>query len=212
MQAQPMLLHDTSSNQLVETAILSTDPSQSAVLQGVLHQHQQPARRSNRSPVRERTRSPLCSRDHSQDHRQQYRRRSPSPEYRQHSPPADLAPHRKAIATCLLPMSRTKAHVATCHLKPAIQHHDPADHRISTNVREANIGNRITRLPLLLSPLKTTLVTDGEQCLLFILGPATTTSALLIPRCHEETPHDSTCQWLANSRRTSRALPVASFI
>jgi hypothetical protein len=32
-----MLLHDTSSNQLVETTILSTDFSQSAVLQRVLH-------------------------------------------------------------------------------------------------------------------------------------------------------------------------------
>ena len=83
MQAQPMLLHDTSSNQLVETAILSTDFSQSAVLQGALHQLQQPARRSNRSPTRERTRSPPRSRDR----RRQYRRRSPSPEYRRRSPP-----------------------------------------------------------------------------------------------------------------------------
>ena len=83
MQAQPMLLHDTSSNQLVETAILSTDFSQSAVLQGALLQHQQPARRPNRSPARERTRSPPRSRDR----RQQYRRRSLSPEYRRRSPP-----------------------------------------------------------------------------------------------------------------------------
>ena len=41
MQAQPMLLHDMSSNQLVETAVFSTDFSQSAVLQGVLHQPHQ---------------------------------------------------------------------------------------------------------------------------------------------------------------------------
>ena len=75
--------------------------------------------------------------------------------------------------------------------------------------------NRIMRLPLLLSPPKTTSVTDGEQCLLFILGPVTTTLAPLIPRRHEEinsTPHDLTCQWLANSRWTSRTPPVTSFI
>ncbi len=95
MQAQPMLLHDTSSNQLVETAILSTDFSQSAVLQSALHQHHQPTRRSNcspsrernRSPPRERNRSPQRSRDRSRDRRRQYRQRSPSPEYRRRSPP-----------------------------------------------------------------------------------------------------------------------------
>ena len=87
LQAQSLLLHDTSSNQLAETAILSTDFSQSAVLQGALRQHNQPAQRFNRSPPRDRNRSPPCSQDRSRDHRRQYRQRSPSPEYRRRSPP-----------------------------------------------------------------------------------------------------------------------------
>ena len=45
-----MLLHDTSSNQLVETAILSMDFSQLAILQSALHPRSQPARSSDRSP------------------------------------------------------------------------------------------------------------------------------------------------------------------
>ena len=82
MQAQPMLLH-TSSNQLVETAILSTDFSQSAILQSALHPRSQPARSRDRSPSRERNRSPSRSRDC----RRQYRQRSPSPDYCRRSPP-----------------------------------------------------------------------------------------------------------------------------
>jgi len=89
MQAQPVLLHDTASNQMVETAILSTDFSQSAVLQYALQQQQQSARRQNRSPSRERDRSPPRQppgRDRSRGQRRDYQQRSPSPDYRQRSP------------------------------------------------------------------------------------------------------------------------------
>ncbi len=94
MQAQPMLLHDTSSNQLVETAILSTDFSQSTILQSALHSHHQPVRSSDRSRSRERNRSPPRSRNRSQDRRRQYRQRSPSPSYRRRSPHRPRSPSR----------------------------------------------------------------------------------------------------------------------
>ncbi len=98
MQAQPMLLHDTASNQLVETTILSTDFSRSAVLQNALQQQQQPSRRSERSPSRERDRSPprgQGSRNRSRDRRRSYQQRSPSPSHRRRSPPA---PRRRSPA------------------------------------------------------------------------------------------------------------------
>lgn len=112
MQAQPMLLHDSASNQLVETAILSTDFSKSAVLQRALQQPPPPPRRRDhstsrerwqrdrspsrehrqrdRSPSRERDRSPPrrpAYRDRSREQRREYRRRSPSPDSRRRSPP-----------------------------------------------------------------------------------------------------------------------------
>jgi hypothetical protein len=91
-QAQPMLLHDTSSNQLVETTILSTDFSQSAVLQRVLHPGQPTPGRSERSPPREQRRSPpraSGSRNRSRNRRHDYPRRSPSREYSRCSPSPD---------------------------------------------------------------------------------------------------------------------------
>ena len=87
MQAQPVLLHDTASNQMVETAILSTDFSQSAVLQHALQQ--QSSRRQDGSPSRERDRSPPRrppQRNRSRGQRRDYRQRSPPPDYRQRSP------------------------------------------------------------------------------------------------------------------------------
>jgi hypothetical protein len=91
MQTQPMLLHDTASNQLVEAAILSTDFSQSSVLQRAIQQRQEPSRPFGRSRSRERNRSPSRqsgSRNRSRDRGREYSRRSPSPSYRRRSPPA----------------------------------------------------------------------------------------------------------------------------
>jgi hypothetical protein len=85
VQAQPLLLHDTASNQLVETAVLSTDFSRSSILQRALQQQQQTSQQRSRSPSRERDRAP--QRDRSRGPRREYRRRSPSPDYRRHSPP-----------------------------------------------------------------------------------------------------------------------------
>lgn len=90
LQAQPMLLHDTASNQLVEAAILSTDFSQSSVLRHAIQQRSQASRPPERSRSRERNRSPSRpsgSRNRSRDRRHEYSRRSPSPGYRRRSPP-----------------------------------------------------------------------------------------------------------------------------
>jgi hypothetical protein len=97
VQAQPLLLHDTASNQLVETAVLSTDFSKSALLQHALQQQQAPSR-PNRSPPRERDRSPSRRSSHRDRSRRDYRQRSPSPEYRRRSPPPsyrDRSPPRE---------------------------------------------------------------------------------------------------------------------
>jgi hypothetical protein len=91
-QTQPILLHDTASNQMVETAVLSTDFSQSAVLQHALQQQQRASRRQNRSPSWERERSPRqrsSRRNESREQRRDYRQRSPSPNYRRRSPPRE---------------------------------------------------------------------------------------------------------------------------
>ena len=96
VQAQPLLLHDTASNQLVETAVLSTDFSQSALLQHALQQQQQQLQQApleyNRSVPRERERdySPptqASHKDRPRGQRREYRQRSPTPERRRRSPP-----------------------------------------------------------------------------------------------------------------------------
>ncbi len=93
-----MLLHDTASNQLVETAIISTDFSQSVFLQRALQQSQLAQTQAERPPSRERRHSPprtSSSRNRSRDRRRDYSRRSPSPDYyRRSSAPRRWSPTR----------------------------------------------------------------------------------------------------------------------
>lgn len=90
LQPQPILLHDSASNQLVETTVLSTDFSQSAILNQALRQTQPPRTEHGSQSPRERSPSRHSSRrEGSRERRREYRRRSPSPEYRRRSPPRD---------------------------------------------------------------------------------------------------------------------------
>jgi hypothetical protein len=87
LQSQPMLLHDTASNQLVEAAVISTDFSRSSVLQQAMQQWPQTSHHAKRSRSRERNRSPSHpsgSRNRLRDQRREYTRRSPSPGYQRH--------------------------------------------------------------------------------------------------------------------------------
>ena len=122
MQAQPMLLHDTSSNQLVETAILSTDFSQSAILQSALHPHSQPTRSSDRSPSRERI-TLLHAPETTNDSIVNIPLRLTIVGVHLH---VILDPPHEAIVTRHL-MSTTKARIATCHPGPAIESHELKD-------------------------------------------------------------------------------------
>ena len=95
-----------------------------------------------------------------------------------------LNPPNKAIMTRHL-MNATKARITTCHPRPAIESHEPKDHRISTSVGEINITTWITS-PLMHLCCRTTLsVTGGEHHLSCITDPVLRTIALLVLQCRK---------------------------